>query len=79
MKDEVEWADPDLLAQVTEAMSNCEDNGYWDETIALGPEGIRDDLIEKDADIGGADPAALLVAVKTFLAGKGLLTETPDT
>ena len=26
MKDEVEWADPDLLAQVTEAMSNCEDN-----------------------------------------------------
>lgn len=68
-----EWADPALLDQVREAMQNCEENGYWDETVALGPVGLCDELIEKDAFFEDVDPDALLVATKTFLAQHGLL------
>lgn len=72
---EPEYADPDLLAQVREAMANCEDNGFFDETVALGATGLRDDLMEKDGELGKADPDALLVAVRSYLAGLDLPNE----
>ena len=72
---DVEYADPQILQQVRDAMSNCEDNGFWNETVALGAVGLRDDLIENDAVIEGVDPEKLLVAVKAFLASHDLPLE----
>jgi len=59
-----------LLDQVKELMENCEANGYLESTLALGPEGIRDDLLDKSC-LGDANPTLLLEVVKTYLLTRG--------
>ena len=64
-----EWADPALITQVRRAMAYYENNGFFEEAVAMGPEGLRDDLMNNVAVIGRADPEAVLVAVRSYLVG----------